>query len=235
MRRLFLVMAGSLVAAVVFAPAPRPRHQARTDRPDRGSATSSARSCGPGQGPSRSTAMGSASTSRGASHCGHQPGAAQHVRPSRRAVALADRPSGGYAHGVEIVEIEGRRQGPGAAAAGQRPTTLIVLVRDLDSVFGRLKQLGARSSRRAARPLFVPSGAQVARGHREGSRRALRRAVSAGSAAGGPGHSGAERDRGARAPGGHRRRAGDASLSRCARPGGARARRVCRATRPCST
>ena len=73
------------------------------------------------------------------------------------------RPSG-MRSGVEIVEIkkaggkalERRLQDIGA-------TTLIVLVRDLDSVFGRLKQLGAPVVTKGGAPLFVPGGARKSR------------------------------------------------------------------------
>ena len=70
----------------------------------------------------------------------------------------------GMRSGVEIVEItkaggkvlERRLQDIGA-------TTLIVLVRDLDSVFGRLKQLGAPVVSKGGAPLFVPGGARKSR------------------------------------------------------------------------
>jgi len=70
----------------------------------------------------------------------------------------------GMRSGVEIVEIkkaggkalERRLQDIGA-------TTLIVLVRDLDSVFGRLKQLGAPVVTKGGAPLFVPGGARKSR------------------------------------------------------------------------
>jgi catechol 2,3-dioxygenase-like lactoylglutathione lyase family enzyme len=100
----------------------------------------------------------------------------------------------GMRSGVEIVEIkkaggnvlERRLQDIGA-------TTLIVLVRDLDSVFERLKQLGAPVVSKGGRaPVRARRRAQVASGHRPGSRRALRGAV--------PARSAAERDRGARTP-----------------------------------
>ena len=70
----------------------------------------------------------------------------------------------GMRSGVEIVEIkkaggkvlERRLQDIGA-------TTLIVLVRDLDSVFGRLKQLGAPVVTKGGAPLLVPGGARKSR------------------------------------------------------------------------
>jgi len=70
----------------------------------------------------------------------------------------------GMRSGVEIVEIkkaggkalERRLQDIGA-------TTLIVLVRDLDAVFGRLKQLGAPVVTKGGAPLFVPGGARKSR------------------------------------------------------------------------
>jgi catechol 2,3-dioxygenase-like lactoylglutathione lyase family enzyme len=70
----------------------------------------------------------------------------------------------GMRSGVEIVEIkkaggkalERRLQDIGA-------TTLIVLVRDLDSAFGRLKQLGAPVVTKGGLPLLVPGGARQSR------------------------------------------------------------------------
>ena len=167
----------------------------------------------------------------GAGQRGHEPGAAQHVRTSRRAVALADRPSGRHAQRRrDRRDQEGRRQGPGAAAAGHRgdhadragPGSRLG-VRSPETARGARRLEGRRALARARRR------AQVESGHRPGSRRALRRAVPTGSVAGGVGHARTERDRGARATVRGRRRAGDASVSGRARPRGARARRVCRA------
>jgi catechol 2,3-dioxygenase-like lactoylglutathione lyase family enzyme len=70
----------------------------------------------------------------------------------------------GMRGGVEIVEItraggkplERRLQDSGAV-------TLIVLVRDIDAVFGRLKQLGAPVVTRGGSPIPVPGGAQRSR------------------------------------------------------------------------
>ena len=70
----------------------------------------------------------------------------------------------GMRTGVEIVEIskaggqplERRLQDTGAF-------TLIVLVRDIDAVFGRLKTLGAPVVTRGGAPIFVPGGASKAR------------------------------------------------------------------------
>jgi catechol 2,3-dioxygenase-like lactoylglutathione lyase family enzyme len=76
---------------------------------------------------------------------------------------LIGRPAG-MRSGVEIVEIKKaggkvlkrRLQDIGA-------TTLIVLVRDLDSVFRRLRQLGAPVVTKGGAPLFVPGGARKSR------------------------------------------------------------------------
>jgi catechol 2,3-dioxygenase-like lactoylglutathione lyase family enzyme len=76
---------------------------------------------------------------------------------------LIGRPAG-MRSGVEMVEIkkadgralERRLQDIGAF-------TLIVLVRDIDSVFGRLTQLGAPVVTKGGAPVFVPGGARKSR------------------------------------------------------------------------
>ena len=70
----------------------------------------------------------------------------------------------GMRSGVEIVEIK-KAGGKGLERRLQDigATTLIVLVRDLDSVFGRLKQLGAPVVTKGGAPLFVPGGARKSR------------------------------------------------------------------------
>jgi len=83
--------------------------------------------------------------------------------PDARLRWMIARPAG-MRTGVEIVEInkadgkplERRLQDIGAF-------TLIVLVRDIDSVFGRLKQLGAPVVTKGGVPLLVPGGARKSR------------------------------------------------------------------------
>ena len=98
----------------------------------------------------------------------------------------------GMRTGVEIVEIskaggravERRLQDSGAFM-------LIVLVRDLDAVFGRLTQLGAPVVTKGGEPIAVPSGSRARAVIVKDPGRALRRAVPARSAPRRHGHSGA--------------------------------------------
>jgi len=165
MRRLFLVMAGSLVAAAVFAQtpaAPAPTGPAPT-----GLIVGSGNFFSPIVA-DLDKALAFYRDGLGLDVQG-APANADANAPLRNMFGLPDaqlrwsigRPAG-MRTGVEIVEIskaggravERRLQDSGAF-------TLIVLVRDLDAVFGRLMQLGAPVVTKGGKPIAVPSGSRA--------------------------------------------------------------------------